>query len=224
MPPETRTAKEDGTTHYMRPRPGAARMYPETDIPPVLITPSLLEKVRSNLPESAEKKMNRLSTQFGLNEKLASQIVDSDYSALFESIREESGVSATTIAVFLTETLKALRRDGAQVENVSDDQVKTIFRIVGSDELAKEAASDVFLWLSKNEGKDVQDAIEALDLRMLTAKELEQIVDDMIGDNKAQIEKIGKGAFGLVMGLIMKEVRGKAAPDTVSRLVKQKLK
>ena len=57
VPAETRTAKDDGTTRYMRPRPGAARMYPETDIPPQPITEELLEKVRSNLPEPAEKKV-----------------------------------------------------------------------------------------------------------------------------------------------------------------------
>ena len=60
VPAETRTAKEDGTTRYMRPRPGAARMYPETDIPPQVITDELVEKIRSNLPEPAEKKVASL--------------------------------------------------------------------------------------------------------------------------------------------------------------------
>ena len=55
VPAETRTAKEDGTSRYMRPRPGAARMYPETDIPPQVITEELLTKIRANLPESRSK-------------------------------------------------------------------------------------------------------------------------------------------------------------------------
>ena len=53
IPAETRTAKEDGTTRYMRPRPGAARMYPETDIPPQAITEEFVEKIVAtclNLP------------------------------------------------------------------------------------------------------------------------------------------------------------------------------
>ncbi|MCW4009453.1 MAG: Glu-tRNA(Gln) amidotransferase subunit GatE [Candidatus Bathyarchaeota archaeon] len=223
VPAETRTAKEDGTTRYMRPRPGAARMYPETDIPPTLITEALVERIRANLPESAEKKQQRLTEQFGLNEKLAKQIVDSEYNLLFDAIATESGVSATTVAVFLTETLKALRRDGVQVENVSDEQVTAIFGAVGSGELAKEAVSDVFSWLTKNEGKKVQDATEALGLKMLSSQELEALVNRVMADNKAQIEKLGKSAFGLVMGLVMKEARGKATPDAVSKLVKQKL-
>ena len=88
VPAETRTAKEDGTTRYMRPRPGAARMYPETDIPPQAITEEFVEKVQSNLPEPAEKKIARLIRQYGLNEKLAKQIADSEYNLLFEEIGE----------------------------------------------------------------------------------------------------------------------------------------
>jgi len=62
VPAETRTAKDDGTSRYMRPRPGAARMYPETDIPAQPITDPFVEKVRSHLPEPADKKLTRLKT------------------------------------------------------------------------------------------------------------------------------------------------------------------
>ena len=224
VPAETRTAKDDGTTRYMRPRPGAARMYPETDIPPTTITEEFVKKVQDHLPESADKKQHRLQKQYNLNEKLAKQIVDSDFGVLFDAIVKESGVSATTIAVFLTETLKALKRDGVMIENVSDEQVTELFHTIGIGELTKEAVSDVFTWLAKNEGKTLREATEALGLKMLSQAELEKLVDQVIAQNKAQIEKLGKGAFGLVMGLVMKEARGKANPETVTSLVKQKVK
>ncbi len=187
VPAETRTAKEDGTTRYMRPRPGAARMYPETDIPPKPITADLMEKVRKNLPEPAEKKVSRLIKQYGLNEKLAKQIADSEYNILFEEIVKETGVQASTVAAFLTETLKALKREGAQVEKVGEDQIKSIFRAVGLGELTKEAVPDVFSWLSKNEGKSVQDAIAALGLKMLTEAELVPIIDRVVAANKQSV-------------------------------------
>ncbi len=223
VPAETRTAKEDGTTRYMRPRPGAARMYPETDIPSTLITKEFVEKVRANLPESAEKKQQRLTKQYGLNEKLAKQIVDSEYNPLFDAIVTESGVSATTIAVFLTESLKALKRDGIQIENVSDEQVQEIFRMIGSGELTKESLLDVFTWLSKNEGKSVRDATDTLGLKMFSREDLEQVIDRVIATNEAQVEKLGKNAFGMLMGSVMREVRGKASPEMVNELVKKKL-
>ncbi len=224
VPAETRTAKDDGTTRYMRPRPGAARMYPETDIPPVQITQEFVEKVRANLPESADKRLQRVMRQYSLNEKLAGQIVESEYNALFEAVVKETGLSATTVVAFLTESLKALKRDGIQIENVSDEQVKEIFRAVGSGELTKESVSDVFAWLSKNEGKTVRDAAGALGLKMLSREELERLVDRVLTENKSSVDKLGKGAFGLVMGLTMKEARGKANPELVSQVLKQKLK
>jgi glutamyl-tRNA(Gln) amidotransferase subunit E len=224
VPAETRTAKDDGTTRYMRPRPGAARMYPETDIPPVLITAEMVEKIRMNLPEPAEKKIGRLMKQYSLNEKLAKQVVDYDYAALLEAVVKESGVSATTVAAFLTETLKALKRDGVQVENVADKQVQELFRAVGSGELAKEAVADVFTWLSKNEGRSLQEAVDKLGLKMFTETELRGVVDRVVAENKRSIEGSGSKAFGLLMGAVMKEVRGRADPELVATLLRERLK
>ncbi len=224
VPAETRTAKDDGTTRYMRPRPGAARMYPETDIPAQPITDLFVEKVRSHLPEPAEKKLARLIKQYGLNVKLAKQLIDSEYILLFEETAKTSGVAASTIAAFLTETVKALKRENIQTENVTDDQISTVFKVVGSGELAKEALSDVFSWLSKNENKTVQDAVAALGLKMFTEADLAPIIDRIIVVNKQQIEKLGKTAQGILMGVAMKEVRGKANPELVGRLLRERLK
>jgi glutamyl-tRNA(Gln) amidotransferase subunit E len=224
VPAETRTAKEDATTRYMRPRPGAARMYPETDIPPTIITDELMAKVRNNLPESSEKKIPRLITQYGLNEKLAKQIACSEHYILFEEIVKETGVQASTVAAFLTETLKALKREGAQVEKVGEDQIKIIFKAIGSGELTKEAVPEVFTWLSQNEGKSVQDAVAALGLKMLTEAELATIVERVVGANKPAVDKLGKNAYGMLMGAVMKEVRGKANPESVAKLLKERLK
>jgi glutamyl-tRNA(Gln) amidotransferase subunit E len=224
VPAETRTAKEDGTTRYMRPRPGAARMYPETDIPPSLITSAFVEKIRSNLPEPAEKKLKRLMKEYRLNEKLAKQLVDSEYGVLLEAIVNESGVTATTVAVFLTETLKALKRDGVQVEKVTENQIMEIFRSIGSAEIAKEAVADVFVWLSKNEAKNLQDAVGALGLKMFSKAELETLVDRVISANRQSVDRLGKNAFGMLMGIVMKEVRGKANPELVSKLLREKLR
>ena len=223
VPAETRAANADGTTRYMRPRPGAARMYPETDIPPSLITTELLEKVRSSLPEPANKRRERLMKEYGLNEKLAMQIIDSDYNIVFEAIAKQTSVSATTIAAFLTETLKALKREGIAIEKVDDEQLKAIFQGVGSGMLAKEAVPEVFTWLSQHQEKTLQDALDGLSLKMLTKAEIESLVDRILADNRKTVERMGGKAFGLIMGLIMKEARGRADPAVVSKSLKEKL-
>ncbi|NLE04842.1 MAG: Glu-tRNA(Gln) amidotransferase subunit GatE [Crenarchaeota archaeon] len=223
VPAETRTAKEDGTTRYMRPRPGAARMYPETDIPSTIITKQIIDNIQANLPESAQIKQQRLIDNFGLNDKLAKQIIDSEYLVLFDDIIKENEISATTVAVFLTESLIALRRENIQIENVSDEKIKDIFKMVANGKITKESVPDIFKWLALNENKTITDAVKALGLEMLSMIDLEQIIEQIINANRSQIEKTNKNSFGLIMGLTMKEVRGKVNPQIVNDLLKKKL-
>jgi len=224
VPQETRGPNPDGTTHYMRPRPGAARMYPETDIPPIQITEEYIKHISSRLPVLPEQKLQHLMKVYELNQKLAKQILDSEYGELFEIIVEESRVSPTTVAAFLTETLKALKRDGIQVEKVSENRIKEIFRSVSSEDLTKEAIPEIVSWLSKHENKSLQEAIDSLGLGMLSKEELEKIIDGIFEVNRGLIEERGVNAFGLLMGVVMREVRGKANATLVSELIRKKLK
>jgi len=223
VPEETRAPNPDGTTRYMRPRPGAARMYPETDIPPTQITEDLIKRASLLLPELPEQKLERLTKDYGLNQKLAKQILDSEYSELFETIIKESDVSPITVAAFLTETLRALKRDGVQIEKVSENKMREIFRSISSGELTKEALPEIFSWLSKHEDESIQEAINGLGLKIISKEELEKIVDAIIEANKGLVEERGAKTFGILMGMVMKEVRGKASTTLVSELLKKKL-
>ncbi|PIU59513.1 Glu-tRNA(Gln) amidotransferase GatDE subunit E, partial [Candidatus Bathyarchaeota archaeon CG07_land_8_20_14_0_80_47_9] len=151
------------------------------------------------------------------------QILDSEYGELFETVVKESGVSPTTVAAFMTETLKALKRDGIQIEKVSDNQMREIFKCLGKGELTKEAIPDVAVWLSKHEGKSLQEAVDNLGLKLLSREELEKMVDGVIKNNKDLIEESGAKAFGPLMGIVMKEARGKANTNIVNELIKKKL-
>ena len=223
VPEETRSANPDGTTRYMRPRPGAARMYPETDIPPTQVTEELVKVIRGRLPELPEQKLERVMKQYKLNEKLAKQVLDSEYGELFEAVVKDSSVSPTIVAAFLTETLKALKRDGAQTDKVSDGQLREIFRCVGSGEITKEALADVFVWLSKNEGKNVKEAVVGLGLKTVSTEQLRAIVDRVIAGNKSLIKERGEASFGVLMGIIMRDLRGKADASQVSKVLKERL-
>jgi glutamyl-tRNA(Gln) amidotransferase subunit E len=223
VPEETRAANPDGTTRYMRPRPGAARMYPETDIPPIQLTEEYINKVRQNLPELPEQKLQRLMREYSLNQKLARQLIDSEYTELFEKIAKECKVPPTTIAAFLTETLKALKREGTPVENLSEHKIIEIFKALEAGEITKEALPEIAAWTSKNPDKTLKDAVENLGLKVLREEELEKILDQIISQNKDSIEKSGAKAFGLIMGIAMKELRGKANAEIVSKIIKKKI-
>jgi len=98
-----------------------------------------------------------------------------------------------------------------------------IFRAVGSGQVAREAMGDVFSWLSKNEGAILQDALHNLGLKMMSNEELEQLVDRIVSANKRLFDQQGGNAFAALMGLVMREARGRAEPMIVRRLLKSRL-
>ncbi len=223
VPQETRAAKPDGSTRYMRPRPGAARMYPETDVPPIRLFRDYIESLGRCLPELPELRMQRLMRDYGLNTKLAKQVLDSEFHQLFEEAAKESKVAPTLVAVTLTETLKALKREGVEVECISNTQFLEVFRLVGLEEAAKEAIPDLLVWLSKHEGSKAAEAVDVLALGMLSKSELEEIIDSLMKEHQKTLGEHEEKAFGTLMGLVMKRVRGKAKAKVVSDLVKSKL-
>ena len=223
VPEETRAANPDGTTRYMRPRPGAARMYPETDIPPIQLTPEEIEQLKPHLPELPEQKLSRLMKEFQINRKLASQVMNSEYASLFEKIAGEAKVSATVVAVTLTETMKALRREGIETESVADERVEEIFHLISSGKTTKEAIPEIITWLSKHEEKTAIEALEDLGLGVLTERELDTIVNDAIEQNQNLVQEKGADAFKPLMGIIMTKARGRAKAQSVSGILKKKL-
>jgi glutamyl-tRNA(Gln) amidotransferase subunit E len=223
VPEETRAANPDGTTRYMRPRPGAARMYPETDVPPIKITKEHLERLRLQLPEPPEVKIKRLMSSYGINEKLAKQLLDMEYDDLFEVTVKETKVSPTVVAATLTETFKALKREGVKIENLSEEQVIEIFKIVGLEKTSKESIPEIVRWLAEHEGSSPMDAIKGLGLMMISEEELKSLIEEYLDKNRDLIAERKLGALGALMGIIMRDLRGKAKPELVNKILREKL-
>lgn len=223
VPEETRTAMPDGTTRYMRPRPGAARMYPETDVPQTPITQELVTKLKAHLPETPESLTKRLVDQYSLNQKLSKQLVDSDYLTLFEQITATSKVPPTFIATVLTESCKSLEREGVPVHSIPDSKIQRIFGLVDEGAVAKEAVIDLLKWQAANLTSDPVDGVKNLGLRMLTERELEEVIDRHIEKNRKLIDEKGEAAFSSLMGSVMSEVRGTIEPRLVTETLKKRL-
>ncbi len=84
---ETRKVLENGDTTYLRPLPGAARMYPETDVPPIRITKEKIEKLKKMVPKSIEEIKEHLKSK-GLNEELINQFLESKYLDMYIEDKE----------------------------------------------------------------------------------------------------------------------------------------
>jgi glutamyl-tRNA(Gln) amidotransferase subunit E len=224
IPFETRAANPDGTTRFTRPRPGAARMYPETDVKAIIITPEHIEKLRESLPEMPEAKLKRFQSDYGLNEKLARQIVDSEYMSLFEELTREYGALTTLAAVTLTENLKKLQRDGIPVEALTDGAIQDTFALVDSGETVKESVPAILTWLAGNPAEKARGAISALGLGVISEEKLASVVEAKIRVNPEMLAKMGEKAAGPIMGAVMAEVRGKAKAADVQAMIARKLR
>nr|AIF21707.1 glutamyl-tRNA(Gln) amidotransferase subunit E (gatE) [uncultured marine thaumarchaeote SAT1000_06_A02] len=83
VPAETRAATQDGETIFLRPRPGASRMYPETDIPSISVIPEEIKLAMENIPKSWDESITEIQQRYDLNFQLSEQIFDSEYMELF---------------------------------------------------------------------------------------------------------------------------------------------
>jgi glutamyl-tRNA(Gln) amidotransferase subunit E len=223
VPEETRMANPDGTTSYMRPLPGAARMYPETDIPPVVITQDRLDRIASSLPELYEEKIERYMQEYSLSEELAAQMVRSERSALFEDIVSKINISPSIVANTLLGTLKDLKRAGIEVEKIPEARLFEIFRLVAENQMAKEAIPDVIASLAEDPEADIKEIVEKLGLSAFGESDIVKIVRTIFKEREKFIRERGPNAEKPLMGLVMKEVRGRADGKIVNQILRREL-
>ncbi len=241
VPAETRAATSESNTVFLRPRPGVARMYPETDILPIAITDSMLVSLADKVPRQWDEIVDSLAKKYNLNRKLASQIFDSDYINVFEEIASKTKVQPTFIASKLTEDLTSLQRQGLDASVLTDDVIKNIFVRLDRGSITKESVVLIFEKLMKNEptmvnivkeqinvkeaveARIVNAAIEAAGVSSISDEELSKGLDRIISNNMTMIKEKGMNALNTLMGRAMAEYRGKANGQKVNAMLKDKM-
>ncbi|MEM3993457.1 MAG: Glu-tRNA(Gln) amidotransferase subunit GatE, partial [Desulfurococcaceae archaeon] len=226
VPEETRAANPDGTTRYMRPRPGAARMYPETDIPPIVVTMDLLDRAERYVPEHPDVKYKKLVEVHGLSTSLAQALLNDLRLDFYEYLASKYGgnVSYTVIASILVNIIPALRREGVPVDEISEDVLEDVVKALSEGIIAKEAVPDVLSYLSRNPGVNVAKAIEDLGIKKPGVEELDALIVNVINANRDKLLARSDKAFTIVMGEVMKTIRGKIDGKIVAERVKIKLR
>ncbi|GBC70997.1 Aspartyl/glutamyl-tRNA(Asn/Gln) amidotransferase subunit B [Candidatus Calditenuaceae archaeon HR02] len=219
IPDETRAALADGTTCYMRPRPGSARMYPETDIPPFPVSRELIEEIERSLPPPLESVAASLMKRFGLSSQLAWEVIDSEMLEEFEEI-VRLGVSPSVVASILTEGLKQLRREGAPVENLTPAHIRGYFALVSRGATAKESALPVLAELAKNPSLTAEEAVERLGLKAPPLEEVVAFIEELVG---AVPQDERRSAAGRLMGELMKRYRGRVDGALLNKLLMERL-
>jgi glutamyl-tRNA(Gln) amidotransferase subunit E len=222
VPEETRRALPDGNSAYMRPLPGAARMYPETDVPPVEITQERISSIK--LPELIEERIARYILHFRLNEELAGHMARSGNFVLFESIMQKVPDANANVVVRTLETiLYELGKEGANVNNIKEVHLMELFRLHADGKIPNEAVTEVLKLIASKPELTVEKAVGMLGIGGVKTGELEATIDKIINSRMDFIKEKGMNSEGPLMGVVMKELRGKVSGQEISRLLKERL-
>jgi len=206
VPEETRAANPDGTTKFLRPRPGAARMYPETDLPPIKITFELVKKAEEVARVSLEGKLNEL-VSMGLSRDLALQLIKSPHLEKFDEYVERfKSVPPQLIATILLNVARALSREGVEV---TEEKLISVFEALDRRVITKEAVEDVLR--NMKPGEPAEEAARRLGLVRLSYDEVRNMVEEVareVGRDKALRE-------------VMRRFRGRVDVEDVKRALSE---
>jgi len=224
VPAETRLATQTGETIFLRPRPGASRMYPETDIPPIIITKKELEDTKKNIPKSWDESLNELQKKYDLNLQLTEQVFDSAYLEIFEKICEKTSIVPTFIASILCSTITNLERNGLNSQLLRNEEIVKTFEFLTKGKIAKESIEIIFENIMSGKSKTIEDAIKNTAIETVSKEEFEKVIENIIINNKEIIQNQKERAISPLMGIAMKELRGKVSGEMVNSLLLEKIK
>jgi len=224
IPIDTRLATPTGETKFLRPRPGAARMYPETDIPPIIITENELINAEENIPKLWDEAIKEIEVKYEMNQQLAEQIFDSRYIELFENIIKKIKTNPTFVASILCSTITNLERKGLDSNLLENQEIFKLFELLEKREIAKESIEIIFENIMSKKSQNVEEAMKNTAIESINEKDLDIIIKDIVDQNQEIIKNQKERAIGPLMGIVMKKLRGKASGEIINNLLLKNIK
>ena len=221
---ETRAATPTNETIFLRPRPGASRMYPETDIPTIRVSNIELDNASSMIPKSWDATISHIQNKYKINQQLSEQIFDSEYFDLFEKICNNDKTSPNFVASVLCSTITNLQRNNFDASLLKDKEIFDVFDLLNENKISKESIEIIFKQIMSGKAISVSEAIQNASIKNLTEEELSKILDKIIEDNLDKIKQDGMRSISSLMGLAMKQVRGQVSGNLVNNLLSEKIK
>ncbi len=228
---ETRHYDESqGITLGMRMKETAAdyRYFPDPDVPPVVITKELVEKLRKELPELPRQKRERFVRHYKITEEEAFALcLEKEYAGAFEEIVKKT--DASSAANFMRGVVKKQLNYRSLAYKQSKLSAKTIIEILemlGKKEVTEKVAEKLLIDFL-DAGLEPRKNAEKLGLLGIHGgEELEKIVEKVISENKKVVDdyKSGKSeALHFLAGQVMKLTKGRASPQEAQEMLKEKL-
>jgi aspartyl-tRNA(Asn)/glutamyl-tRNA(Gln) amidotransferase subunit B len=231
---ETRLFDPDkGETRSMRSKEEAHdyRYFPDPDLLPLELTPSLVEDLRKDLPELPDEKKLRFVRDFALSAYDADVLTaERETAVYFEAVAKRHGkANDAKLAAnwVINELTGRLNKEGKDIgaSPVSEAQLGTILDLMADGTISGKIAKDVFeiVW---TEGGDPRTIVEQRGLKQVTdLSAIEKIIDDIVSKNPDKVAdaQTNPKAIGWFVGQVMKASGGKANPQAVNDLLKKRI-
>ena len=223
---------DTGETRAMRTKEDAAdyRYFPDPDLPPLVVAPEWVERVRSEMAELPRVMAARFVKDYGLPEYDATTLTQSKaMAAYFEAAAKASGQPKLASNWIMGELSRRINAGEGTIEDapVTAAMLASLINRISDGTISNNAARQVFDALWSKEAADVDALIEAKGLKQMSdTGALEKIIDEVIAanpDNVAQFKAGKDKAFNALVGQVMKASKGKANPAQVNDLLRKKL-
>lgn len=218
--------------YIMRSKEGSSdyRYFPEPDIPPIIITDKQIEEFKKDLPELPAKKKARFMKDYGLNEDDARVLtLDSLTADYFEKVVKICGDSKLAASFVLTILMKYLNEELITVsdQKVTAEMMGKLLKMVADGKISNNVAKgEVFEEMYKT-GKDPSEIVKKKGLEQVSdTGEIEKACKKVVEANSEIVADIKGGkdkAIGSLIGLVMKEMKGKANPKIVDGMIRKML-
>jgi len=205
------------------------RYFPEPDLPPVLVDDTMLDEIRSELPELPDVREERFMTEMGLGVDEAATLTETKQLAdYFESALAILDNPKAIANVILTEVLRVLNEKSMPITefSVTPERLTELISLKLEDKINSSAMQTIFNEMLENEKKP---AILAEELNLIQVSDsgfMEPIIEDVIKSNPDEVKRYREGKkalIGFFIGQVMKKSQGKANPKMVRELITNKL-
>ena len=211
------------SSHAMRSKEDAKdyRYFPDPDLPPIHISDAWIEEIRKSLPEFREEKKQRYQDEYGLPAYNAGILTESRHlAALFEEVATLCGNAKKTANWFMVEVLRLMKDKGLEPEQVrfSPEHLSGLLEMMEKKEVSPQNAKKVFE-LVFDQDIDPAAYIEENGLKIVEDTGLlTETITKLFDANPGPLSELLGGkekVMGFFVGLIMKELKGKANPASV---------
>ncbi|MBT3814598.1 Glu-tRNA(Gln) amidotransferase subunit GatE [Candidatus Woesearchaeota archaeon] len=206
VPKEVRKAEQNGLSSFMRPMPGSARMYPETDVPLARPDPHSVE-----LPELISERAERYQKKFSLNSDMANHVAKSNYSELFEELVKKypKFKPAFIVDTLISMPIEIKKKYQLDSSKLTDENYKDLFKYLHSEEIHKDIVVDVLIDMIK--GK-----FDLKNYESLSTEDVHETIKKIVSKNKG-------APFGALMGQCMKALAGKVSGKVISEALRKEI-